>query len=156
MALNDARKKKEKYGEKMKKFSVERIEATFALLADGRVSADHAELHGGRFQGFDEFEAYMLQERGPIWIEALIRISGCRAGPNLWEIWVSALGIFRKFHANHMEWIVEPKSCPPEVRESRERELGQFIDSLEKKKQCHWKRNHEFICFCDEIQSAGQ
>ena len=130
----------------MRVFTAEEVDAAFERQAMGKMSATH---NLEKFQDYDEFERHQFEERKPVWIDALVALSGCRKRNDLESQWDSFGEIFRRFHSEHMEWLVDPSSCPPDIREARETELGKVISSFVENRKCHWKRNHELVCFCN-------
>jgi|SRR3989338_10514972 len=132
----------------MRVFSSAETDAAFEKHAAGKMSAkDNLE----KFKTYNQFERYQFEERKPVWVNALITMSGCRKQCDLELQWDLFGDVFRRFHSEQMEWLVNPASCPPEIREEREAELEKIISSFATNGKCHWRRNHEIVCFCGLI-----
>lgn len=132
----------------MRTFTSEQVEAKFKRLAEETLGSNHEELRQGKFRSYDEFEKHQHEKRKPIWINALVEVSGCKRRDALDEQWHLFGEIFHRFYSEHIEWLKDPQSCPPEIKDAVEAELGRVIGSFVEDKKCHWKRNHEFVCFC--------
>ena len=130
----------------MRVFTAEEVNDTFEQQATEKMSATHSL---EEFQNYDDFEKHQFEKRKPVWIDALTLVSGCKKRNDLELQWDLFGEIFRKFHSEHMGWLVDPLSCPPDIREARETELEKILNSFVEDKKCYWKRNHEFICFCN-------
>ena len=129
----------------MRIFSSAETDAAFEKHTAGKMSAKH---NLEQFLTYNQFELHQFEERKPVWIGALVRMSGCLNQRGLELQWDLFGEIFRRFHGGHMEWLANPASCPPEIREERETELEKIISTFVINSKCHWKRNHEFVCFC--------
>ena len=118
----------------MRVFTAEEVNAAFERHSMGKMSATHSL---EQFQNYDDFERHQFEKRKPIWIDALVSVSGCRKRNDLESQWGLFGEIFRRFHSEHMKWLVNPSSCPPDIREARETELGEIISSFVENKKCH-------------------
>lgn len=134
----------------MRIFPSSQVEAAFEKLAIGKLSVNYQELAQEKFFSYDEFERHQFEKRKPVWIDALLEVSGCTKRENLEEQWDLFGKVFRRFHSKHIEWLVKPASCPPEIRKRRETDLEKIISAFTKNQKCHWRRNHELICFCND------
>ena len=99
------------------------------------------------FKNYDEFDKHM-EIRGPYWIGALIDLGNCNNKKSLESQWDSMSEVFKKYHANNFEWIKNPETCLKEISNQREEKLEEIINLFEKSQECHWKRLHDFYCYC--------
>ncbi len=132
----------------MRIYPVEVVEREFERRASDTVSATHGELRQGHFANYDEFEHHQLTKRKPIWVDALMGVSNCIRRDIPEEQYDLFGRVFREFYFDHIEWLEDPSICPTHVKQACEEKLKEIIESFNRNKKCHWRRDHEFVCFC--------
>lgn len=132
-------------------FLAKEIHEAFDKLEKEGTIEPHKELRDMGFRSYEEFEKYQHEKAKERWINACMQITGCRNMESLERQWNLFGDIFHKYHfGNPVEWVIDPSVCPDEIKEARKHELSEAVSLMEREGKCHWRCNHDFVCFCDE------